>query len=152
LAALRKVQEGKWKSNRVLSREIAEEMLTPFISKKYGLGLSIDKNGYFSHRGSNEGFECVMIAHRDKGYGVVVTSNGDRGSSLCSEILRSVAKEYEWEEILPKEHEVFRTEREDLEAYTGRFSPYADDVITLKLEGEQLFILEHVSAVSMIVI
>ena len=133
----------KGQSNRVLSKELTQEMITPFVSKNYALGLQINSAGYFSHGGSNEGFKCVMIAHREKGYGAVVMTNGDLGSSLCSEILRSIAREYEWENYLPVEHEAIKLEPKEQEAYTGRFLRYSDDVVTFLHKQDRLFLSDY---------
>ncbi|MFC1733023.1 serine hydrolase domain-containing protein [candidate division KSB1 bacterium] len=87
----------KGESNRVLSREMAERMVTAFADTVYGLGFSLTQKGYFGHSGSNEGFKCNLIAHLENGYGAVVMTNGDRGSLLIREILQAIAREYEWE-------------------------------------------------------
>jgi CubicO group peptidase (beta-lactamase class C family) len=85
------------KSNKVLSRASAEKMLTPVL-ESYGLGLGIDTvGGYFQHSGGNDGFTCMLYSGRASGKGVVIMTNSDAGSQLFQEILRSVAREYKWE-------------------------------------------------------
>ena len=85
------------RSSKVLSRAMAEAMLTPVL-QGYGLGLGIDPiGGYFQHDGSNVGFTCFLYAGQRSGKGVVVMTNSDMGGPLFREILRSVAREYAWE-------------------------------------------------------
>jgi CubicO group peptidase (beta-lactamase class C family) len=92
------IQKGALgRSNKVLSRATAEKMLTPVL-QNYGLGLGIDPaGGYFQHDGSNAGFTCFLYAGQRSGKGVVVMTNSDVGGPLFREILRSVAREYAWE-------------------------------------------------------
>ena len=94
---LERALEGK--PGSVLPKELAVKMVTPVFGD-YGLGLGIVKRGaasYFSHGGSNEGFRCQMVAHRDKGYGAVVMTNSESGDEILPEILRSIAAAYQWE-------------------------------------------------------
>ena len=70
------------RSSRVLTRASVLEMLSPVGVGDFGVGLSLSKLGqgwYFGHGGSNWGFQCDLIAHRVKGYGVAVMTNADSG-------------------------------------------------------------------------
>lgn len=89
----------KGKSNKVLSQETAQQMITPYISEDYGLGLQITKRdgkSYFGHGGSNAGFKCLMIASVDEGVGVVIMTNGDLGNQLYRDILEKIEEVYNW--------------------------------------------------------
>ena len=89
-------------SNRVLSRATVLEMLTPVGVGDYAVGFSIDKAGqgwYFGHGGSNWGFQSLLRAHKSKGYGFAIMTNGDRGGALASEISRRIQKAYEWDAL-----------------------------------------------------
>jgi hypothetical protein len=73
-------------------------MLTEVLGG-YGLGLGLratDGHKSFSHGGGNEGFRCFLFAYREGGRGAVVMTNGDRGSGVADEILRSISAEYGW--------------------------------------------------------
>jgi len=90
------------KSNKVLSREMARQMVSPVGVGPYAVGLSISKNGegwYFSHGGSNWGFRGDLTAHVVKGYGVAIMTNGDRGSALIEELKGRVANAYNWDTL-----------------------------------------------------
>lgn len=87
-------------SGRVLSRAMASEMVNPVGVGDYGVGLSVNKTGqgwYFGHGGSNWGFRCRLWAHKIKGYGLVVMTNGDRGSLIAEELRDRVARAYDWD-------------------------------------------------------
>ncbi len=70
------------KSNKVLSRDMVRQMVSPVGVGPYAVGLGIAKSGegwYFGHGGSNWGFRADLTAHVVKGYGVAIMTNGDRG-------------------------------------------------------------------------
>ena len=87
-------------STKVLSRPMMLEMVTPVGVGPYGVGFSVQKLGegwYFGHGGSNWGFQCDMIAHRIKGYGVVIMTNGDNGGALVRELRSRIQQAYQWD-------------------------------------------------------
>ena len=87
-------QTALGRSTRVLTRASVLEMLTPVGVGDYAVGFAITKKGegwYFAHGGSNWGFQCSVIAHRVKGYGVAIMTNGDAG--------RPVAAAYGWDSL-----------------------------------------------------
>jgi len=95
-------QSIQGRSNRVLSRAIAQEMVTPVGVGDYAVGLGISKLGegwYFGHGGSNWGFRCDMRAHKVKGYGVAIMTNGDRGGRVIEELERRVESAYRWDSL-----------------------------------------------------
>jgi CubicO group peptidase (beta-lactamase class C family) len=90
------------KSMRVLTRASVLEMLTPVGVGDYAVGLGIAKMGqgwYFGHGGSNWGFQCDLLAHRVKGYGVAIMTNGDRGRAVIDEVRARVAAAYGWDSL-----------------------------------------------------
>ena len=88
------------KSATVLSRAMMQEMVTPVGVGPYAVGFSISRKGegwYFEHGGDNWGFACRAVAHRAKGYGAVVMTNGGNAAPLVQEIIDRVARAYGWE-------------------------------------------------------
>jgi CubicO group peptidase (beta-lactamase class C family) len=82
----------------VLKPETQRQMLTKVLGD-YGLGLSLqDQNGQkaFSHGGSNVGFQCMMVGLEERGKGVVVMTNSDRGGPFTMEVVKMIAAEYHW--------------------------------------------------------
>ena len=80
----------------VLAPETAQEMVTP-VMESAGLGFFIDDEDgaiYFQHGGADEGFQAMLIASRDGGYGLAVMANSDNGGAIATEIMRAVALEY----------------------------------------------------------
>ena len=128
------------RSNKVLSKETTAKMVTPFFQEA-GLGFFIDKRGaatYFGHGGADEGFRAQLLVHREKGYGAVVMVNSDNGQIL-DEVIRGIAKEYQWEEYLPAPVEVVSVDPNKLEDYNGRFLVNPDRVLTIHNEGGRLY-------------
>ena len=90
----------KGPAGRVLSRPMMLEMVTPVGVGPFAVGFSVGKEGegwYFSHGGSNWGFQCFALAHRVKGYGVVIMTNGDNGGALMNEVRRRLQQAYTWD-------------------------------------------------------
>jgi CubicO group peptidase (beta-lactamase class C family) len=97
-------------SERILSPESASLMVSPTSAGDIGLGMFIDRHDgeiYFRHGGGNVGFRCVLIMHREKGYGAAIMTNGDRGNSLVQELVSSISREYAWANFSPPEFETF---------------------------------------------
>ena len=86
----------------VLTQAFAREMIAPTGAGDYAVGLSIAKDGqgwYFSHGGSNWGYQCHVFAHVRKGYGVAVMTNGDAGGIVIREIEGRIAAAYDWDTL-----------------------------------------------------
>jgi CubicO group peptidase (beta-lactamase class C family) len=90
------------KSSRVLNETTARQMVTPVGVGDFAVGFSIRKIGegwYFAHGGSNWGFQCELIAHRLKGYGVAIMTNADSGGVVVNEIRSRVSAAYNWDSL-----------------------------------------------------
>jgi CubicO group peptidase (beta-lactamase class C family) len=95
-------QSLRGRSTRVLSRAMVQEMVTPVGVGDFGVGFAVSKRGegwYFGHSGGNWGFACDLLAHKVKGYGVVVMTNGDGGGRVIAEIEARVASAYHWDSL-----------------------------------------------------
>jgi CubicO group peptidase (beta-lactamase class C family) len=87
----------------VLSKAMAVEMLKPQTGT-WGLGFGRDGEGdsaRFSHGGIDEGFDAVLVAYNTRGQGVVVMANANTENRLTQEVMRAVAKVYDWPNFLP---------------------------------------------------
>lgn len=90
------------RSNRVLRRDLVQEMLSPVGVGDYAVGFSVSKQGqgwYFSHGGSNWGFRAIVMGHRVKGYGLAIMTNADRGGGVMSELARRIQRAYDWDSM-----------------------------------------------------
>lgn len=90
------------RSSKVLTQATVREMLSPVGVGDFAVGLTVTKMGqgwYFSHGGSNWGFQCDLIAHRLKGYGVAIMTNGDSGGQVIGELRSRVAAAYGWDSL-----------------------------------------------------
>ena len=103
LFAIELAEEANGKSSRVLSREMADRMLTKVAGTEdsdldVGLAIFLSRRGdtsYFGHDGVDEGFSARLVMNRAKGYGVVIMENSNDGG-LIEEIGNAVAREYGW--------------------------------------------------------
>ena len=131
----------KGTSEKVLSKEMVHQMLTPFVEEFVGLGLFLNKKGdaiYFGHGGWDEGFSSELIAHKTKGYGVVVLTNSNH-PDFISELIRSVALTYEWESFVPV-YESLLLSNEDISAISGRYKIHSDDLLEVYGEADKLYV------------
>ena len=95
-------KSAKGESNRVLSRAMVQEMLSPVGVGSFAVGFQVARRGegwYFSHGGGNFGFRCILLAHMVKGYGLVVMTNARRGGVVMEEVSHRIQKAYEWDSM-----------------------------------------------------
>lgn len=129
------------RSNKVISKKMAAEMLKP-VDGSYGLGFGVGGTGRaltFSHGGSNVGFRCMLFAYAETGQGAVVMTNGDGGAPLLGEILRAIAKEYDWPDHRVKEKKVVEVDSKVFADYVGEYGADGRRV-TISTEGGRLYI------------
>ena len=89
---------------------------------EFGLGLILDEENYFFHSGSNAGFRCIFRGHLRDGYGLVIMINSERGMKLVPELVRSIAREYEWDDLKPQAVlQLGAPTSAQLAAFTGRY-------------------------------
>ena len=104
-------------SNKVLTQQTTQEMLTPVLEEA-GLGffVSKDRPGEFGHNGADEGFQALLVMNADTGQGAAIMADSDNGILVASELLRGIAKEYGWK-------------------YVEKRGPYEEFLLTAKLGG-----------------
>lgn len=135
------IQDGiKGKGQNGLSQEMTTTMLTPFVEDRTGLGIFLNESKgdiYFSHGGWNEGFSSELVAHKDKGYGVVVMTNSNH-PDFISELIRAVALTYEWDNYFPV-YEELEVAQSVFSTIGGRYIANGNEVVEiLELDGELL--------------
>ena len=124
------------RSDKVLAQATARQMVTLQI-KNYGLGPGVEGAGataHFSHGGVDEGFEAYWVAYETTGKGAVVMTNGSGGSALAMEIIRAIAREYDWPDYAPKERALATVDPQALAAYVGTFEFHPTPTVTIKLD------------------
>jgi hypothetical protein len=125
----------------MMTPESTKAMLTPFVGKQNGLGLFLVEHGddvYFQHGGWNEGFSSAATAHRDKGYGVVVLTNGNK-PALIDEVIVSVARAYHWDNFATPEYTEQKLSKSEIANIEGRYN-HAGNPVRVYLENEKMFI------------
>src|ERR1035441_6301762 len=65
-------------------------------------------------------------------------TNGDNGSDLASEILRSIAVEYGWVDYLPKERTVVPVDAAVLASYVGDYAFPGGPAVRIRVKDGQL--------------
>lgn len=133
----------KGQSEKGLSKDMTTKMLTPFVEEFIGLGMFIDKKKdgiYFGHGGWNEGFSSELTAHRDKGYGVVVLTNANQ-PDFISELIRSVALTYGWNDYVPT-YKKMNIEPSVIAEIVGRYQIF-DDLPCEIFENDKLLFIKN---------
>jgi hypothetical protein len=140
------------KSNRVLSRTTVQEMLSPVGVGDYAVGFSIQKMGqgwYFQHGGSNWGFQCTLLAHKVKGYGLAIMTNADSGGAVMAELSRRIQAAYEWDSLAQPAPRGYRPPPPKpevavaaaiLETYVGDYQLTPELTLVITLEGGRLHV------------
>jgi CubicO group peptidase (beta-lactamase class C family) len=139
LIEVQKARQGK--SQKVLSTKSTNLMLTPEIDN-VALGWLVDGKGdsaRFSFAGSNVGYKCRMLAYMNSGRGVVVMTNGENGAELTTEILRSVAAEYNWPDFHPRERVIVKVDPAIYDSYVGEYEIAPGFILFVSKEGDKLF-------------
>lgn len=142
-------QTLKGKRTKGLSKDLTTLMGTPYgvgnsgWSFTLGLGFQLlNRNDdiYLRHHGWNEGFYAEIVAHRDKGYGVVVLTNSTF-PEFNAEVMRAVAQTYNWDNYVPV-HERMKIEQSLANEITGRYK--SDDAIIEVFQKNDLLFTKDV--------
>lgn len=144
------VQQALAGKSKVLSAEMARQMLTP-DREGYGLGPWMDGKGpmrRFGFNGRVRGFDALVIASVVAGDGLVVMINANDNSGLSqgSRIVDFVAKKYEWADYfeqdvqrvppIPEPVTPIPLSSTSLAAVTGR---YDNNLMMLKAQGGKVY-------------
>jgi len=142
-------QAAGGKSSRVLSKKMALEMLTS-QGDEWGLGIVLQGEGAkgaegakgtqqrFMHSGSNQGFNCHMLAFKETGAGVVIMTNANSGRAVIEELVRAVANEYGWKTNAAPSRTVIEMPAESLSKYVGYYQSVGEGQARVRLDGIEL--------------
>lgn len=126
-------------SGKILSREMMEKRMTPYMDSIFAMGVfivSTPGGNYFTHNGGNEAFLCTSYGSLENGNGVVIMINGEN-FSIISEVLNAVARVYGWKDFLRNE---FRPsiplQADSLAQYTGKFLLNKDTIQINQKDGK----------------
>ena len=128
------------KGGGFLSKDMAQRMVTPG-KEHWGLGPIIGKDPkhpYFMFSGGNAGFISVFVAY-ESGDGVAVLTNGERGDTLGSEIVRTVAKVYGWPDFQPVQHHAIDLPPESLNGIEGLYRDSSGSTQAITRTKDALF-------------
>lgn len=114
--AIEIASSARGQSNRVLSRRLAEEMLSPHATEGVpnivGTADDPDRMGYgffvgaktrrFGHVGGHVGYQATLVMFADSGNGAVVMTNSDHGLLAGNELLNAIASAYGWSYTAPR--------------------------------------------------
>ncbi len=131
----------KGERNLVLSQEMASKFTSPFIEDFVGLGIFLENKKddiYFNHSGWDEGFSSYMVAHRDKGHGVVILTNSNH-PAFIDELVRAVARVYNWSNYLAPVYEPQEISAQKFEEVVGRYKYDDNEVATIYREDDALY-------------
>ena len=142
--ALQAAYQGK---PGVISEQVADWMLTDVIAaEEYSLGMGPflhhkGQSAYFGHTGGNVGYKHEFQAYFVGGdQGAVVMTNGDQGSAVVDETLRSIAKVYAWPDYFPIAEQPEVDVTTPYSAYTGSYR-IGELALVVALTGSKLLLL-----------
>jgi len=130
-------------SNRILSKAMTEQMLT-LQAGAYGLGFGVGSGtgwSTFSHGGSNAGFRAFAVAFADRGQGAVIMTNSDNGGVVAQEVLRAIAREYNWPTFTAIEKVAVSLTPDALAPLAGKYvfqTNGVDRTLTVRVDGASL--------------
>jgi CubicO group peptidase (beta-lactamase class C family) len=137
------------RSRRVISADLAKEMLAPQIetgrqekNRFMGLGMFLSDGGddaCFGHSGSNAGYRCLLIASK-RGHGVAIMTNADTGNLLIPEIVQSLAQEYGWPVFEPAVRVRAEVDTRIYQTYVGRYQVMPGTTVTVAADGDKLMV------------
>jgi hypothetical protein len=140
----------------VISAETLNQMLTSQVDEHMGIGFFHQAAGdykRFGHGGWDEGF-IAEAAFFTNGKGAVVMVNSNQGVDLVPELMRALAKEYDWPGVLPEDKPVVPVASEILERYVGTYRvrdgftisiTRGEDSLSLQATGQPPFPLLAIS-------
>ncbi len=126
-------------SNQLLSQTTACEMLTRQFEGR-GFGFEVGGEGdwrFFKLEGHGNNFLTELFAYVSQGMGAVVMTNSSNGEGVKVHILRAIAIEYGWPNLLPEELDLTTLPNDAMRELEGVYSFRGRDRV-LRLEQGRL--------------
>ncbi len=111
-------------SARTLSQELSCEMVSRQFENR-GLGFEAGGDGdwrFFRLEGHGNNYLTDMFAYVTQGMGAVVMTNSSHGEGVKAHILRAIASEYGWPDLLPETVDVVLLSEARLNEIAGTYS------------------------------
>ncbi len=128
------------KANHLLSQGMTQQMLTPGLGQ-WGLGVEIGgetADRWFSHGGSNAGYESLFVGYEGNGDGAAVMTNAQGGGRLAAQVMSAIAMAYDWPDWKPPVRTEVKVDPAVLARYVGTYQVAPGFSVTFTLEGDQL--------------
>jgi CubicO group peptidase (beta-lactamase class C family) len=109
--------------SKLMSKEMAAEMMKPVASTGFSLGLQIHSDEHrtlIQYGGASQGFVASFIAYA-QGDGIVIMTNADNGGELIEELVRTVSVAYGWPDFRPGTRKEAKLAPEILDKYVGYY-------------------------------
>lgn len=137
------VQRAVSGKSELFKKESIEEMLTPQeVASFMGIGFFLGSQGdslRFGHGGWNKGFVSQVTCYKTVGKGAVIMVNSNEGNPLLSEIMRSIAIEYNWPDYMSLPVKYIESDMSELEDIVGVYTDENDNNIELIAENNTLY-------------
>jgi CubicO group peptidase (beta-lactamase class C family) len=131
----------KGESSKILTKEFMEIMTTPVLNGECNIGLFNEKvcrDQLLEHDGGNEGYTCSMQFHKEKGFGVVLMSNSQRGDEMKMPLFMSVAAAYSFDNILHPDYETIDLSATEVKLFSGNYRMEVDKTVKIFQENNKL--------------
>jgi CubicO group peptidase (beta-lactamase class C family) len=139
------------KSGRVLSSAMAREMLAPgpelpspfdMLATNQGLGPFVGggpNHRHFSHISDNLGFKSILFAYND-GDGAIIMTNGENGLQIAIRLLQTIAHEYGWPDLQPRERSVAPIATSAYDKFVGMYDLSLGGALRIKKIDDKLIV------------
>ena len=142
LFAIAVQQASAGQRGSILNRSLATEMITAKMGN-YGFGVMVADKGpssRFRHTGINQGFDSAFVAYSNIGTGAVVMTNSNLSDGLITEVIDSIAREYDWPNYpTTDQRQALPFSDEELANYPGIYEIDEGFDVEVVREGDRLF-------------
>jgi CubicO group peptidase (beta-lactamase class C family) len=131
----------KGESSKILTKEFMDIMTTPVLNGECNIGLFNEKvcrEQLLEHDGGNEGYTCSMQFHKEKGFGVVLMSNSQRGYEMKMPLFISAAVAYGFDNILHPDYEIVDLSVAEVKLFSGNYRMEVDKTVKIFQENNKL--------------